>query len=115
MMKTNLGVWLAALALVAFLGAEGAAADSRTDRFEAKAREHLAELNLAEADIQSIRIVLLRRKDDRAGPDIRGGEAWVRLNSCSGYVVVEMNRAAAFVRQAYTRGDCSVSGLSNYR
>jgi len=114
MIKTNLGVWLAALAAVMFLGIQGAAADSREDRFEAKAREHLAELNIAEADIQSLQIVLLRRKSDRAGPDIRGGEAWVRLNSCTGYVVVVMNRKAAFVRQAYTRGDCSVPGLSNY-
>ncbi|WP_422367754.1 hypothetical protein [Pelagibius sp.] len=114
MIKTNLGVWLAALAIAVFLGAENAAADSRDDRFEAKARAHLATLDITETDIRSIRIVLLRRKDDRAGPDIRGGEAWVRLNDCSGYVVVVMNRAAAFVRQAYTRGDCSVPGLANY-
>ena len=84
MIKTNFGVWLAALAVMTFLGAEDAAADSRKDPFEAKAREHLAELNIAVADVQSIRIVLLRRKDDRAGPDIRGGAAGVRLNSCSG-------------------------------
>lgn len=114
MIKTNLGVWLAALAVVTFVGAQDATADSREDRFEAKAREHLAELNITDADIRSLQIVLLRRKDDRAGPDIRGGEAWVRLNSCTGYLVVEMNRKAAFVRQAYTRGDCSVPGLSNY-
>ena len=48
-----------------------------------------------------------------APPEILGVEGWVRLNSCSGWLVVNM-RASCYILETYTRGDCRVEGLSNY-
>ncbi|NIA69650.1 hypothetical protein HBA54_13695 [Pelagibius litoralis] len=47
------------------------------------------------------------------GPAVLGMRAWVRLNSCSGFLVIDMTRSC-FVRQSYTRGDCSVEGVTRY-
>ncbi|WP_299620926.1 hypothetical protein [Pelagibius sp.] len=113
MRKSITMTFAAAALLAATLGAAPtASAQSSNDRFENKTRAHLAQLGVEEGDVKSIRIVVRRRKNDR-GPDIIGAEGWVRLNSCSGWLVVEMTRAA-FVRQSYTRGDCSIAGVPNY-
>ena len=47
------------------------------------------------------------------GPPVVGYRAWVRLNSCSGYLVIDMTRSC-FVRQSYTRGNCAVDGVTRY-
>ena len=47
------------------------------------------------------------------GPTVIGVRAWVRLNSCSGYLVIDMTRTC-FVRQSYTRGNCAVEGVTRY-
>ncbi|NIA69651.1 hypothetical protein HBA54_13700 [Pelagibius litoralis] len=107
-MKTVIG----ALVVAGFAGSGAAFANITDDRFEQKTQERLAELDIAESDVKSIRQVLLRRKNDR-GPDIRGAESWVRLNACDGYLVIQMNRAA-FVKQTYTTGNCAVPGVSSF-
>lgn len=77
----------------------------------------------AEAELRSLpfkpdeRIVSLRyeriisRRDQ--GPEFLGVRAWVRLKSCSGYLVIDMTRSC-FVRQSYTRGNCTVEGVTRY-
>lgn len=73
----------------------------------------LAELPLAAGDVKSVRIVEKLNLDDEFGPEVLGVEGWVRLNSCSGWLVVNM-RASCYILETYTRGDCRVEGLSNY-
>lgn len=113
-MRKSITMTFAAVALfAATLGAAASASAQITDnRFENKTRAHLAQLGVEEGDVKSIQVVVRRRRNEQ-GPDIIGAEGWVRLNSCSGWLVVEMTRAA-FVRQSYTRGDCSIPGVPNY-
>jgi hypothetical protein len=78
-----------------------------------KVESHLAELPLAPGDVKSVRIIERVNLDDEFGPEILGVEGWVRLNSCSGWLVINM-RASCYILETYTRGDCRVEGLSNY-
>jgi hypothetical protein len=91
----------------------GVAAAQQTQRFEEKTAERLAELQIESSEVDSIRYVLKRKVGEQAGPDIQGAEAYVRLKRCTGYLVVEMNRAT-YIRQTYTTGDCEVAGVSAY-
>lgn len=103
--------WISA-AMAACLAtlSSGIAAAQQTQRFEEKTAERLTELQIDSSQVDSIRYVLKRKISDQAGPDIRGAEAYVRLKSCSGYLVVEMNRTT-YIRQTYTTGDCAVAGV----
>jgi hypothetical protein len=114
-MRKALRGFTAGLAAAACLWVVAAApiAAQQTQRFEEKTAERLAELRIDSSQVQSIRYVVKRKVDDRAGPDIVGVEAYVRLTGCSGYLVVQMTRAA-YVRQTYTTGDCEVAGVPNY-
>lgn len=47
------------------------------------------------------------------GPEVLGVRAWVRLQSCSGYLVIDMTRSC-IVRQSYTRGNCAVESVTRY-
>ncbi|MEQ8356522.1 MAG: hypothetical protein RH942_13350 [Kiloniellaceae bacterium] len=78
-----------------------------------KVAAHLEELPLAESEVKSTRIIERVNIADDFGPEIFGVDAWVRLNSCSGWLVINMTDKC-FIRQSYTRGDCRVEGLSNY-
>jgi len=89
------------------------AAAQQTQRFEEKTAERLAELQIDSSQVSSIRYVVKRKIDDRAGPDIQGADAYVRLTSCTGYLVIQMNRSA-YIRQTYTTGDCRVEGVDAY-
>ncbi len=75
--------------------------------------DRLEELPLAEGEVKSVRIIERVNIADDFGPEIFGVDAWVRLNSCSGWLVINMT-AKCYIRQSYTRGDCRVEGLSNY-
>lgn len=114
-MRTTLRRYLAGLAAAACLSLVAAtpAAAQQTQRFEEKTAERLAELQIDSGQIESIRYVVKRKVDDRAGPEIEGVEAYVRLKQCSGYLVIQMNRAA-YIRQTYTTGDCRVAGADAY-
>ena len=84
-----------------------------TPRCAAEVDEHLEKFPFYEGEVKDIRIMERTNIADDFGPEIFGVDAWVRLNSCSGYLVLNLSRNC-FLRQAYTRGDCSVEGLSNY-
>lgn len=107
--------WLAPAAAAACLLAltGGTAAAQETKRFEEKTAERLIELQIDNSEVQSIRYVIKRKIEEKAGPDIRGAEAYIRLTRCTGYLVVDMNRSG-YIRQTYTTGDCKVTGVSAY-
>lgn len=84
-----------------------------SERCHKEVVDYLEELPLAEGEVKSLRLMERTNISDDFGPDIFGVDAWIRLNSCSGYLVINMTKGC-FVKQAYTRGDCSVQGLSNY-
>ena len=108
---------IATCALTAFfLGAillPGSLQAADTERCARKARIHLVELSVGEDEVQSMRLIERVKVDDRAGSDIQGIDAWVRMKSCDGWLVINMS-PACFIRQSYTRGACQVEGLSNY-
>jgi hypothetical protein len=78
-----------------------------------KVAAHLEALPLAPGDVKSVRIIERVNIADDFGPEIFGVDAWVRLHSCSGWLVINMT-PACYIRQTYTRGDCRVEGLQNY-
>lgn len=98
------------LLVAALLSGRLQAADS--DRCADVVEEHLHELPLADGDVKSVRIIERVNIDD-FGPEIFGVDAWVRLNSCSGWLVINMT-PSCYIRQSYTRGDCRVEGVPNY-
>ncbi|WP_340118994.1 hypothetical protein [Pelagibius sp. 7325] len=101
----------AVLALaIAALPATSAA---QTEKFAEATAERLAELRISDSEVRSIDYKIKRNMTDKAGPPIRGARAWIRLNGCSGWLVIDMNRAA-YVNQTYTRGDCRVDGVPAY-
>lgn len=111
-MPSAIRQWLAATAAAASLLVLSAAvaAAQETKRFEEKTAERLAELQIDSSEVESIRYVIKRKIDNKAGPDIQGAEAYIRLKSCSGYLIVQMNRTT-YIRQTYTTGDCAVAGV----
>lgn len=115
--RRRLGALLpAAVVLAGCLPAGELLAEDRlaqTGRCADAVEARLAELPLAAGDVKSVRIVEKVNLDDEFGPEILGVEGWVRLNSCSGWLVVNM-RASCYILETYTRGDCRVEGLSNY-
>lgn len=100
-----------ALLTAALLAAPLQAADSQ--RCAGKVNAYLASLPLTPDDVKSIRIIEKVNISDDYGPDILGVDAWVRLNSCSGWLVINMT-AKCHIKQSYTRGDCRVEGLPSY-
>jgi len=114
-MRSAYQPWLtgAATAVCLVILSAGMAAAQQTQRFEEKTAERLAELQVDSGEVQSIRYVIKRKLDDKAGPDIRGAEAYIRLTRCTGYLVVDMNRTG-YIRQTYTTGDCEVAGVPAY-
>ncbi len=99
------------LAISGLLPAPLQAADST--RCADTVDEHLAALPLAAGDVKQIRLIERTNIADDFGPEIFGVDAWVRLNSCSGWLVINMT-PACYIRQTYTRGDCRVDGVPSY-
>lgn len=91
---------------------EGAQAADSTRCAEA-VDAHLAGLLLAEGDVKQLRIIERTNIDDDFGPETFGVDAWVRLNSCSGWLVINMT-ATCYVRRTYTRDDCRVEGVPSF-
>jgi len=114
-MRKALRGYLAGFAAAACLCVVAAtpAAAQQIQRFEEKTAERLAELQIDSSQVESIRYVVKRKVDDRAGPEIEGVEALIRLKQGSGYLIIQMNRAA-YIRQTYTTGDCQVAGADAY-
>lgn len=106
----RLGASLLSLALV---WAPVLAVAQVTPRCSEEIAAYIDELPLDEGEVKEVRIMERTNIADDYGPDIFGVDAWIRLHSCSGFVVLNLNRAC-FLRQAYTRGDCQIEGLSNF-
>jgi len=110
-LSTVVAFALILFAVNTFFASSPQAAD--TDRCARQARFHLSELPLGPDDVDSMRLIAQVPLNDRGGPDVEGMEAWVRLKSCTGWLIITMS-PACYVRQSYTRGDCRVEGLPNY-
>ena len=73
----------------------------------------LARLGIPPAEVRSITVVPEIRSTREGGGRVIGYEAWIRLQSCQGALIVSFNRHCQ-EQQAYTRGDCRVAGLPSY-
>ena len=80
-------------------------------RCEAEINRALAQASIPKAEVQSIREA--REGSGRKQERNETLTGWVRLESCSGHVVVSMTRTC-FVRQVYTTGDCQVVGIKRF-
>ncbi|WP_299620923.1 hypothetical protein [Pelagibius sp.] len=78
----------------------------------AEADAEIQRLPLGDDAVTAIRYERKLNPTDQ-GPEVLGVRAWVRLKSCTGWLVIDMTRSC-FVRQSYTRGDCSVEGVTRY-
>lgn len=110
----NCGRRLAALGLAVLLvAAAPAAAPAQVYRgCAAEAEAEIQRLPLGDDAVTAIRYERKLNPTDQ-GPEVLGVRAWVRLKSCTGWLVIDMTRSC-FVRQSYTRGDCSVEGVTRY-
>ena len=104
-------VFVLTLVAAAIFGNSPQAAD--TDRCARQARYHLSELKLNKDEIESMRLIAQIPINENSSDEIEGMDAWVRLKSCKGWLIITMS-PACYVRQSYTRDDCRVEGLPNY-
>ena len=70
--------------------------------------ERLDDLNVDRADVRGI-YYAAHRGGGRDHEYVVRILAWVRLQSCKGYLVIDMDRHCR-VRQVYGRGECSLGG-----
>lgn len=70
-------------------------------------------LALSSTDVKKISMVP-RRRNIFDSEVLVGFDAWVGLQACRGYLIVDMN-ATCKVRQVYTRGQCKLAGVKNFR
>ena len=87
---------------------------SLTAACRAETDEHLMSLPISSDDIKSVKML------DRNADDVQaissgkpGHEAWVRLNSCPGWLIIELSKHCT-PRQSFTRGDCDIEGIKGY-
>lgn len=78
----------------------------------AKVTGVLDELGIAQEQRREISVVS-RIVTTRDGSFVAGYDAWVRLTTCSGALIVDLRRDCR-VKQTYTRGDCSVAGVKGF-
>ena len=100
-----------AVFLLSAVSAQPVAAQSAT-RCAKAAEAELQSLPLGPDAVTSIQYERKLNPRDQ-GPPVVGYRAWVRLKSCTGYLVIDMTRSC-FVRQSYTRGNCAVEGVTRY-
>jgi hypothetical protein len=74
---------------------------------------HLAEQPQAAGDVRQIRLIERTNIADDFGPEFFGVDGWVRLKSCSGWLVINM-KPACYIKQTFTRGDCRVEGVPSF-
>ena len=100
------------LALAPFGDAAHATGDRDARLCLDASRSHVAQLPVQSGDVTGITMVP-RLDLRREGPYLVGYEAYVRLQSCAGSLVLNLNEDCSF-RDAYTRGACKVPGLPDY-
>ena len=79
----------------------------------AETDEHLTLLPVDASEIKSIKMVSRNAGATRLTTGKAGHEAWVRLDSCGGWLVMEMTPQCA-LRQSFTRGDCEIEGIKGF-
>ena len=103
----------AVVATLALAGTQALAGD------HLRCETEVAELNIAEADVEGIFTVpkFLSRARRSVPPIVNrrfdGVQAWVSMNSCKGSVVIRTDRFCR-IRSSYARGECRVAGLKTY-
>ena len=80
----------------------------RIDEAEAKAAAVIQELGIPQSRIESI--YLAPRLTGGRDSNPQGYNAWIKLNDCTGNLVIAMT-STAHVSTMYTTGDCSVPGV----
>jgi len=75
--------------------------------------ELLASFPLEKGDVRSVKTQSLLPGGNYIGNSKKGHLAWVRLNSCSGWLIIELSRGC-HPQQSFTRGDCRVEGLGHF-
>ncbi|WP_420349002.1 hypothetical protein [Pelagibius sp.] len=80
-------------------------------RCEAQINAALEKMSVPQSDVKSVKVT--RRSKGAKSASNYTYDAWVRLNSCSGYFMVQMTRYC-YVMDSYTSGDCDFSGMTNY-
>ena len=86
----------------------GTPAEAARTYCEATVSERLDRLNVDPADVRGI-YYEAQRHGGRDNNRVLRILAWVTLESCRGYLVIEMDRHCR-VRQVYGRGECSLGG-----
>jgi hypothetical protein len=105
--KSLATVLAVAVALPLSLPAASAAAAECQPQIDKTLQSHA----IAQDDIKSI-VVMRRSRGGMSASNYRI-DAWVRLKTCSGYVMVSMTRHCV-VQQTYTTGDCKIDGLPSH-
>jgi hypothetical protein len=75
--------------------------------------DHLKTLPLKTEDVQSVSMVSRNAGATRLTTGRAGHEAWIRLNSCNGWLIIEMSKGC-YPRQSFTRGDCAIEGIKGF-
>lgn len=79
----------------------------------AEADEVLQSLPVDAKDIKSVRMVGSNFDNTYVSNGKRNRQAWVQLNSCAGWLILEMTKGCS-LRQSFTRGDCDIEGIKGF-
>ncbi len=91
--------------------ADGAFINRPYSRCEAVVDQRLDQINVDRTDIKKIFYTRQYRHRSRDESDrVVGTDAWVRFNSCKGYLVINLDKFCS-VRKVYTRGQCKIPGI----
>jgi len=103
---------LVALVVVPFVAEPAYAGTYRLDGCSAAVDEAVQKSGVDPADVAKIDVIPQREGTDRGS--VVGLEVWVALKSCKGNLILNLDARSCRMRDAFTRGDCSVPGLPNY-
>ncbi|WP_299396815.1 hypothetical protein [Pelagibius sp.] len=98
--------------MLALIVAPATASAQMSQACAPQAEEALQAMPFSDDAVSTIRLEKMLNPAER-GPQFLGVRAWVRLKSCSGFLIIDMTRSC-FVRQSYTRGDCAIDGVTRY-
>ena len=102
-------LFLGVAAAITLLPASGPAVSA--ERCEAKIIETLGAQGVPQSDVKSIKVT--RAGGGGKSPTNSSYDAWVRLKTCSGYLMLTLTRSC-YVQDTYTKGDCQISGMPAY-
>lgn len=81
---------------------------------DAAVDRQLDRLEISSADVKNISFMAQIQTTGKEGDTKeRGVNAWVRLYSCRGSLVIDMDDMCR-VRQVYTRGKCDITGVKHF-